>query len=268
MLKDSLGDRMKEAENATRFNLVHKVPVIGRLDGKAFHTFTRGLIRPYDPRMHRCMWAAAVELCRTVQGCQMAYVQSDEISLLLTDDATPNTDAWFGYDLRKMCSVAASTATRAFIRAMAQELPERFSEFQFPDFDARFWNLTSAEVPNYFIWRQQDASRNSINSLGQFYFSHKELQGKTIGQVQDMLMLQMGDEQRPVNWNDCPTVQKRGVCVVKEEYVASTGPIFGSVVTRSRWVVDEDIPVFTQDRTYITRWLTSTQPNTEETSWR
>lgn len=251
MLKDSLGDRMKSYEDATRSGLVHKVPVIGRLDGKAFHTFTRGLERPYDPRMHQCMWATAEELCKTVQGCKLAYVQSDEISLLLTDDATPNTDAWFDYDLRKMCSVAASTATRAFIRAMAEHLPDRFRDFQFPDFDARFWNLAQAEVPNYFIWRQQDASRNSVNSLGQFYFSHRELQGKSVTEVQDMLMLQKG-----INWNDCPTPQKRGAALVKQVYTIKTGPILGANVKRSMWIVDNDIPVFTQDRSYITRHLT------------
>lgn len=249
MSHDSLGDRMKSFEDATRFALVRKVPVIGRLDGKAFHTFTRGLSRPYDERLHQCMWAAAEELCRTVQGCQLAYVQSDEISLLLTDDAAPNTEAWFGYDLRKMCSVAASTATRTFIRAMAEHLPERFAKFQFPDFDARFWNLAPDEVVNYFIWRQQDASRNSVNSLGQFYFSHKELQRKSVSDVQDMLMLQ-----RDVNWNDCPTVQKRGACVVKHSI-----PLQGveDTVVRSVWSVDEDIPVFTRDRSYVQGRLTA-----------
>lgn len=256
MHKDSLGDRMKEFENTTRFALVHKVPVIGRLDGKAFHTFARGLDRPYDPRMHQCMWAAAEELCRTVQGCKMAYVQSDEISLLLTDDATPDTQPWFGYDLRKMCSVSASTATRAFIRAMAKYLPDRFNDFQFPDFDARFWNIVPGEVTNYFIWRQQDAIRNSVNSVGQYYFSHRELQGKSVQEVMDMLMFQ-----RDVNWNNYQTVQKQGACVVK---VAAdpiqTAPTFkwpgAEGVTRSRWAVDEDIPIFTQDRHYIEQHIT------------
>lgn len=229
----TLGDRMKDYESVPRSRLPRRIPVLARLDGKAFHTFTRGCERPYDAHLHGCMWATATALCEQVQGCRIAYVQSDEITLLLTDYDTLTTEAWFNYEVQKMCSVAASIATAAFSRAWNRGGPSAL-------FDARFWSVPTHEVTNAFIWRQQDATRNSIQMLGQAHFSHKRLHGVDTKAMQDLLMLEKG-----INWNDCPTVQKRGACIVRESYEGPNGS------TRTRWVVDREIPIFTQNRAYI-----------------
>lgn len=253
MPSDALGDRMKMYEMVPRTRLVRRLPVVMRLDGKAFHTFTRKMERPYDERFQGAMWAAARHLCEEIQGCRVAYVQSDEISLLLTDWDSFGTDSWFDYQVQKMVSVAASICTGGFLRGLALHgigIDLMFDGSNIPAFDARVWNLPRHEVVNYFLWRQQDASRNSILSLGQAHFSHKQLHGKNTSQVQDMLVLE-----RQINWNDCPVPQKRGVCIVKETFEVPGGDGVDSA-TRTRWVIDEDIPIFSQDRSYIERHLT------------
>jgi len=186
------------------------------------------------------MSLTARALSEEISGCQLAYFQSDEISLLLTDYRTLQTEPWFGYRLQKMCSVAASIATAAFSQAMGLNFPHLDPT---ENFDCRAFNLPREEVCNYFLWRQRDATRNSISSLAQAHFSHKQLHGVDTNGMQDLLMLQKG-----INWNDCPTMQKRGVCVIKTETPVQT---VGGVVLRSEWVIDEEIPIFSQDRDYI-----------------
>lgn len=255
--KDSLGDRMKMYETVPRLRLVPKMPVLLRLDGKAFHTLTRGLEKPADNGFNMSMRAAALELCEQIQGCQLAYVQSDEITLLLVDYQTVKTQGWFEYEIQKMCSVAASIATHAFAESFRVHHADRFASAR-PYFDCRAWNLPREEVVNCFIWRQQDATRNSIQGLAQAHFSHKQLHLKDQPQMMDMLMLEKG-----INWNDCPIPQKRGVCAVKETYEtpntfqSAVGEAIGGppMVTRTRWVIDEAIPIFTQDRTYVQRFV-------------
>lgn len=232
-LMGDLGDRMKEYESVTCNRLTRRVPVIIRLDGKAFHTLTRNMKRPYDPDFHNCMWNAAKLLCEEVQGCQIAYVQSDEISLLLTDWGDKTTAAWFDNQVQKMVSVAAALATCGFLQKYNTYWPEK--SMSRIAFDARAFPLPATEICNYFLWRQQDATRNSLNMLAQVHFSHKALHGKNTSAMQDMLMLQHG-----VNWNDCPISQKRGVCVVK----APDG----------KWHADMATPIFSQDRVYIERY--------------
>lgn len=235
--KDSLGDRMKAYETIPRARLVPKMPVLLRLDGKAFHTLTRGMEKPADPFFQTAMWETAKALCTEIQGCQIAYVQSDEITLLLVDYQTIKTQGWFDYEVQKMCSIAGSLASVAFTQALGKR----------GLFDCRAWNLPAAEVVNCFIWRQQDATRNSISGLAQAHFSHKELHGKSTSVMQEML------HGKGINWNDCPIPQKRGVCVVKESYDMS-GPD-GEGVQRTRWVLDSEIPIFTQDRAYLQRFV-------------
>lgn len=245
-----------------------------RLDGKAFHTLTREMDKPVDLRFQSCMWATAKTLCEKIQGVRLAYTQSDEISLLLVDYDSIKTQGWFDYDLQKMVSISASIATAAFNREFQQRIvkngflqaPLQGEPDRDAHFDSRAWNLPAHEVTNYFIWRQQDATRNSISSLAQAHFSHKELQGKKSAEMQDMLVLQ-----KKVNWNDCPTPQKRGVCVVKETYTVECPVGFGppghgadqlDVTTeRARWIIDDDIPIFTQDREYIEKHVL---PKTDE----
>lgn len=120
---DSLGDRMKGYEGVSRNFLTRRVPAIIRLDGKAFHTFTKGMEKPFDPVLTQAMQETMKYLCENIQGCVLGYTQSNEITLVLTDYATIQTDAWFGYNIQKMCSVSASMATMAFNREF-----ERFVE--------------------------------------------------------------------------------------------------------------------------------------------
>lgn len=274
MVKDALGDRMKEFyENRSKTYLTRRTPVIIRLDGKAFHSFTKGFKRPYDEIFHEAMNETLRYLCKNIQGCKIGYTQSDEITLLLTDYEKLTTDAWFGYSIQKMCSVAASMATMAFNKYFTDAVnvsydkhtgvecgcdylddfesfeklySNYFSKVNTAMFDARVFNVPKEEVANCFIWRQQDATRNAIQMLGQTYFSHKELDCKDQNDIQDMLMLEKG-----INFNDMSVPFKRGVCCYRKDCsdVIIEGP------NRKQWVIDLNIPIFSQDREFIERWL-------------
>lgn len=237
----SLGDRMKENyENRSRIYLTRRTPVIIRIDGKAFHTFTKGFDKPFDELMTKTMQNTMLYLCKNVQGCVFGYTQSDEISLLLIDYQNLDSDAWFDYNVQKVCSVSASIATFAFnynfiknIHDMAYMGEFKSSEamYNYIDhskkgalFDSRCFNIPSEEVNNYFIWRQQDATRNSIFSLGRAYFSHKDLQGLDSNKIQNLLFTKMG-----INWNDLPTKHKRG---------SSCNKITGD------WIIENETPIF------------------------
>lgn len=233
---DSLGDRMKGYERISQNELMRRTPVIIRIDGRAFHTFTRRFKKgdsPYNDQLHRCMMFTAEALTKQVQGCQLAYTQSDEISLLCSDWETLLTQSWFGYNVQKITSVSASIAASAFNfylhHVLNHDQVNKLTDFA--TFDSRAHNLPTEEVTNYFIWRQQDAIRNSIQAFGQHYFSHNQLQGVSCDQIQHMLITQ-----RDFNWNQVPTWQKRGSSVVNG-------------------VWDTDIPIFSQQRDYITSRL-------------
>lgn len=245
MSADNLGDRMKGYESVPRTRLMPKMPVMLRLDGRAFHTLTSGLEKPVDKSFQNAMWFAARKLCQEISGCQVAYVQSDEITLLLVDYQTFDTQSWFNYEIQKMCSVAAGIASAAFTVEFGRT----------GVFDCRAWNLPQNEVANCFVWRQQDATRNSLSSLAHTHYPPEELHSKSSVEMKLMLSLQKG-----VHWNDCPVPQKHGVCVVRESYEVEVeiGPDGkagkanpSAFVTRQRWIVDENIPIFTQDRSYI-----------------
>lgn len=273
--KDQLGDRMKGYEQNSRITLTRRVPVIIRLDGKAFHTYTRGLKKPFDRVLMTTMQNTMQYLCENIQNCVFGYTQSDEITLVMTDYKTITTDAWFGNGVQKMCSVAASMATMAFNKFFAEEfakLAEETAEAWNVSneecayletlenklfkaiFDARVFSIPVDEVCNCLIWRQQDATRNSIEAVGQANFSHNELHKKTCNQIQEMLW-----SERNINWNDFPIDCKRGACCWRvEESVPMTDPRNPENkinVTRRRWRIDREPPVFTQDRNYVERWL-------------
>lgn len=243
MTRDSLGDRMKRAESTSKTQLLSRMPVIIRIDGRAFHTFAKRITRfdhsmndtPFSVAMHNIMVETTRELVNSIQNCVLGYTQSDEISLLLRDWDTHETQQWFGGSHQKMVSVSASIATAAFNFHAANIGFEQNTFSDMAQFDSRVYNLPKEEVTNYFIWRQQDASRNSVQMLGHHHFSQKQMHGKNNSQVQDMLMLE-----KNINWNDIPTWMKRGTCVVPEYFTDG---------------VDEDIPIFTQDRDYLERLL-------------
>lgn len=250
MDKTSLGDRMKKYEAVTKNRLTNRTPVIIRLDGKAFHTWTKKLKYckaeedPFNEGMHVMMLETTKFIMRQVQNARIAYTQSDEISILLNDWGKLTTGQWFDNNVQKMVSVSASAASAAF-NMMAAQYIDDFGDLAM--FDARIFNLPKEEVNNYFLWRQQDATRNSINMLGQHHFSHRELQGKNVSQVQDMLMLSENEDGQPlnVNWNDLTVWKKRGSCVVKANKFSS----------REIWTEDGNIPIFSQDTNYIEQHL-------------
>ena len=289
--RDSLGDRMKGYENAFRHYLPRRMPVIIRIDGKAFHTYTKGFHKPFDSILMKVMHETAYDLCKKIEGVKLAYVQSDEISLLLTNDDTLETEPWFGNNLQKLCSIAASTATLAFHKAMQQciydftysfSIGTREETYAFLEkeygyskefmqseewgwyfhriqtshcngavFDARAFVLPKEEVTNYFWWRQLDASRNSIQMVAQSYFSHKELQGLKCNELQNKLLIE-----KNINWNDYPSKCRRGSCIVKKEVLVPIN-INNSEdkVTRKKWFIDDDIPLFNLDKDYIENLL-------------
>jgi tRNA(His) guanylyltransferase len=227
--KDSLGDRMKERyENRTRYCLPRRTYTIIRLDGKAFHTYTRSMEKPYSQLLTNAMDFATVNLCKEVQGVRFAYTQSDEISLLLTDFEGPQSEAWFDGNIQKIVSVAASIATVYFNQAMITNLAH---PLPMANFDARVFTIPDpVEVANYFIWRQQDAVRNSIQMLAQSIFSHKELQNKNGIVLQEMCF------QKGKNWNDVSVRNKRGGFVTKVKSTISS-TVDGQItsLTRNRW---------------------------------
>lgn len=217
-MKDQLGKRMKsQYEMRTRTYLPRRTYTIIRLDGKAFHTFTEHMERPYDLDFIRAMNETAKYLCQEIQGVQFGYAQSDEISLLLTDFAKDGTDAWFDGQVQKIVSISAAMATAKFNREMQKVYLKNVDYISSKDdatdlineplafFDSRVYTIPDpTEVENYFIWRQKDATRNSLQMHAQSLYSHNELDGKSQAD-QHELIFKAGE-----NWNNLPSGFKRG----------------------------------------------------------
>lgn len=282
-VNDELGKRMKEFyENTPKTKLMRRCPVICRIDGKSFHSFTKGFKRPFDEVLIKSMQETAKYLCENKQGCVLAYTQSDEISLVLVDYQRFETSAWFDYEIQKICSIVASMATMAFNKFFSKNVKEleysnRITKFAIYNnvtsdnyeikdedlldiyekavekgamFDTRVFNIPKEEVTNYIYWRQLDAIRNSIQMVGQANFSYKELQNKSCNDIKDMLLTQKG-----INWNDFPTYQKRGSCIIKEEYEFKSD-VTNEIITRNCWIIDKDIPIFKDEgRNYIEKLI-------------
>ena len=195
MKKDSLGDRMKSNyEDRQRFYLTRRTPVIMRLDGKAFHTVTKKAEKPYDVTIINAMQATALKLLQEIQGAKCAYVQSDEISILITDFDALQTEAWFDYNLNKMVSISSAIASVEFSKLFGKSVY----------FDSRVFNIPKEEVTNYFRWRYLDWVRNSIQMLAQSLYSQKQLHGKNTSILQDMCM------DKGINWSKLDPIYKNG----------------------------------------------------------
>ena len=291
-VRDDLGTRMKTFyENIPKTRLMRRVPVAIRLDGKAFHTFTRGFQKPFDFVLMDTMQRTMKYLCENIQGCVFGYTQSDEITLILVDYQKFTSSAWFDYEVQKICSISASMATMAFNRFFAQEVdkwgveifglewyeggtndPEvaNSPEWKLAEiyskaidkgamFDARCFNIPKEEVTNLIYWRQLDATRNSIQMVGQAHFSHNELQDKTCNMIQDMLMTKYG-----INWNYFTTPCKRGTACIRAgkkvtENIKREPQPFGEdrvtttiIEERPIWVIDKNMPILIgEDRKYV-----------------
>jgi tRNA(His) 5'-end guanylyltransferase len=224
MSRDGLdiGDRMKGYEQVSSFTLPRRIPVLVRIDGRAFHTITRKRFgKGWSMEFVEQMIQTAKTVMNDIQGCKFCYCQSDEISFLLTDYETIKTEAWFGYNIGKIISISASLASAVFSNLYGKPVC----------FDSRAFSLPCDDVVNYFIWRQVDATRNAIQMAGREYFSHKELQNKNCKEIQEMLF-----QLKDINFDKYPIVRKRGFCVIDGE-------------------VDLDIPIFTKDREYIEKFV-------------
>lgn len=207
-MNDELGDRMKqyeEAECGRKF--LPLLPVLARIDGRAFHSFTKGLNRPYDETLSQIMVDTTIALAKETNS-RMAYTQSDEISLVWYSDSF-NSQIWFDGRIAKMTSQLAALATLYFYREVEKKLP-RYAQ-KLPSFDARVWQVPNKiEAANCFLWRELDATKNSISMAAQSIFSHKSLQGKNGSEKQEMLF------QKGINWNNYPTFFKRGTYVQRK----------------------------------------------------
>ena len=181
----SLGDRMKEYEGVTRHYLTRRTPVIVRVDGRAFHTLTRKFHKPFDQMFVNSMAQAATEVYTEMQGCKLAFIQSDEASFLLTDWDDIATDAWFGNNLSKIISISASVMSVSFSNLMSSY--SAVSSRNIAVFDARAFQVPQDEIANYFLWRAQDWARNSMQMYCQAHFSHKQLHKKNREDMHEML---------------------------------------------------------------------------------
>lgn len=203
-MKDDLGDRIKgNYEDRTRIQLPRRTNTIIRIDGKAFHTYTRKLEKPYDMGLVADMEETMNALVRHIQGAKLGYVQSDEISILVTDYDAQETDAWFDGNIQKMCSISASAAAAHFNALRF----ERTKKQSIAMFDARVFTIPDAtEVANYFLWRAKDAARNSVQMYARSLFSHKQLHGKSVEAIHQMIK----DAGNPA-WHDQPQLVRHGI---------------------------------------------------------
>ena len=244
-----LDERMKKYEYITRHYLMCRTPVIVRVDGKAFHTFTKDMKKPFDPIFMKSMQNTMKYLCENVQGCVLGYCQSDEISLLLVDYENLESCAWFDNNISKIISITSSMASvvfnKEFYRNMfvyyvecegsksyIDSLLDRYNTLQV--FDSRTFNLQKEEVNNYFVWRQQDAIKNAIQMIGRAYFTHKELENKNGKDIVDML------DSIKIDYHSYTTSEKRGTCCIK---------------TDKGWELDTEIPVFKDNKDYIEKLI-------------
>lgn len=219
MKNDSLGDRMKGYEAITRYKAVKKVPLLVRVDGKAFHTLTKTAKKPFDKDLIGAMIHGAKETFKEMQGCKAAYVQSDEVTFLLTDYESINTDAWFDNNIQKIASITASLMSVHFNHYL------RFTDFEYnkgkpPVFDARVFTVPKEDVVNCFLWRAKDWKRNSLQMYGRAFFSHKEMNSCNQAKVHEML------DAEGLSWhNDLTPEQKYGTLILKD----TTGLLYFTV---------------------------------------
>lgn len=225
-MNDALGQRMKEQyENRTRFYIPRRTYTIVRVDGKAFHTYTRHLNRPFDEKLVEDMVYAALNLSNEMQNCKVAYVQSDEASFLMTDFSEVTTEAWFNGNIQKIASVSAGLMTAYFMKKRGEDGDHRVACF-----DARVFTIPDRqEVINYFIWRQKDAIRNSLQMLAQSLYSHKELHKKSQADLQEMCF------SAGHNWNDLPQHLKSGSIIYSNEGTKEIRGAFDFVKERERF---------------------------------
>lgn len=258
---DDLGTRMKKYESSFNSTYPQRLPLILRFDGVHFHNMVKKwkCKKPFDKDLIDAMHETTKYLCETIPGSQIGYCQSDEISILVRDDMSNESQPWFGKEINKILSVSAAKATKAFIyNYFFLKKKELINIEHLPEFDCRGYVVPENEVLNSLLWRQQDCTKNSIQMMTRSKFSHKQLEGKSGNEMQEMLFSEHG-----INWNDTPIHLRRGACIVKMEVTSEvpdrdpTGKIIpGQVKTiiRNKWQIDYNIPIFSKDKNYINRF--------------
>lgn len=224
--RDEFGERFKYMEYESRSNVYGDYLAV-RIDGKAFHTFTKGFTKPFDYEITEAFDFAVYNLCRNTDvPVLFAYTQSDEISLLLRGSG------WF-HDTQKISSVIASYTTAFFNRELASEKPAVF--------DARAFSLKREDVAEYFKWRKMDANRNAISAVAQSLYSHNQLQGKNKSELLGMIA-EKSPQSLPIadrNFNGAyfyPVMQPMPV----EYFDKRSGRIESTVATRRVWHRETD----------------------------
>lgn len=244
--KDSLGNRQKAYEAVYKQTLVQKTPIVIRIDGKAFHSFTKKMAKPFDDLIIDTMQKTMLELCKDLATCKFGYTQSDEITLVCICDDVIRTEGLFKYKAQKIISIVASKATKYFNKIFyenVQKLENNPKEYKNvvdiniyknklfeAEFDCRVMNIPEWDVINNIIWRQQDATRNSIQMLGQAYFTQKELEKKNCSEIMDKLM-----NEKNINWNNLEIYKKRGSCCYRKE----------NDKKRKKWIIDKNMQILT-----------------------
>lgn len=222
----NLAERMKQYEHVYRGYLPRRTYTLLRLDGRAFHRYTKAMDRPFDDRLIHAMNETAIELVNEITGTQFAYVQSDEISLLVTDFQNHETQPWMGGNINKVLSLSAATATAAFNAEIDS------GSWGWATFDSRVWTMSDApEVANYFIWRQRDCIKNSVTMVAQVVFSEKQLDRLNTTQRKELLL------SAGVDWDDFADKYKRGRVVFRKPHLKNEVVRYKVVVT--------DAPEFT-----------------------
>lgn len=237
-MNDSLGDRIKNYEEVFNQKLPNRIPVIIRIDGKAFHTWTKKskCVKPFDDNLVNLMGETTKFLCENISGCICGYCQSDEISLLLMNNQTNQTQPWFDNRIQKIISVSSSLATYYF--NANNPFQNKYPAY----FDSRVFVLPESDIINYFIWRQRDATKNSISSLAHSLYSTKELLNKNSDEKQELCF------QKGYNWNDLPISYKRGILVYKKK---SNTPLInkktGEITYRNHFFIDKEMEILKYD---------------------
>lgn len=206
-MADDFGDRMKAYESAeTARRLDVSLPIYARIDGRSFSKFTKGLSRPFDARMSRCMIGATKALVEKTHA-RIGYTQSDEISLVWLSEG--DAEGFFGGKVQKLCSVLSGLATAAFMAEVMSELPDYVARL--PHFDCRVFNLPSkTEAANAMLWRERDAVKNSVSMTAQANFSHKALHQKSCNDMRAMMAA------AGIDYEGLPVFFKRGTWVRRE----------------------------------------------------
>lgn len=258
--KDSLGDRQKAYEAVNDRILVPKMPFIVRVDGKAFHTYTRGLVKPFDETMCKTMIEVTKKLCEEIPGAVLGYTQSDEITIVCKYTDRIKSQAWFNGRLRKIETIAASKVTKWFNKIFSEKAQEYIENFEgteeykhilkvfynkksgMAEFDARAFNIPEWDCINNVIWRQQDATRNSVEAVGHANFSTKELHKVNCEGIKEMLL-----KQKNIDWEtDFTPYQKYGAFCYK---IHETRKVKGETVERTLWYCNPyEEYIITEDR--------------------